>query len=159
MPGHFVGLFYYYLFVYLFELCFGRVCASALVQPQGFSKDGTVALGSASITEDGKYVAYSVAKSGSDWQTIKVRVRLRVSDLSMSPCPWVHLFGFDLTQLGVGAYVCSHPQDIDTKQDLPDTLEYGWSACVGERERDGPTKRERVVTPCVLCLWCWCSDV
>ena len=47
----------------------GRV----LLDPNGLSKDGTVALSGLSLTEDGRLMAYSISVAGSDWQTWKVR--------------------------------------------------------------------------------------
>ena len=44
-----------------------------LLDPNKWSKDGTVAMGGKSFSDDGKYVAYAVQKSGSDWRTWKVR--------------------------------------------------------------------------------------
>lgn len=46
---------------------------SILLDPNGFSPDGTVALKSLSFSTDGKLVAYSYSKSGSDWEKIKIR--------------------------------------------------------------------------------------
>jgi prolyl oligopeptidase len=43
-----------------------------LIDPNAWSKDGTVALGSLSPSDDGKYLAYSVADAGSDWNTWRV---------------------------------------------------------------------------------------
>ena len=43
-----------------------------LLDPNAWTADGTVALGSISVSRNGKYLAYSVAKSGSDWNTIRV---------------------------------------------------------------------------------------
>ncbi len=44
-----------------------------LLDPNALSKDGTVALGGVSFTEDGRYMAYSLATSGSDWIEWHVR--------------------------------------------------------------------------------------
>jgi prolyl oligopeptidase len=46
----------------------GRV----LLDPNTWSKDGTVALSGTAVSEDGKYLAYGVAEAGSDWHTWKV---------------------------------------------------------------------------------------
>lgn len=43
-----------------------------LIDPNSWSKDGTVALGSTSFSDDGRYVAYSVADAGSDWNTWRI---------------------------------------------------------------------------------------
>ena len=44
-----------------------------LIDPNTLSKDGTVALGAISFTDDGRYMAYSLAASGSDWIEWRVR--------------------------------------------------------------------------------------
>jgi prolyl oligopeptidase len=41
-----------------------------LIDPNTLSADGTLALSEISIREDGKYIAYNLAKSGSDWNDI-----------------------------------------------------------------------------------------
>lgn len=43
-----------------------------LLDPNKFSKDGTVALQSVDFSKDGKYIAYVVSGSGSDWNEIFV---------------------------------------------------------------------------------------
>lgn len=40
-----------------------------LIDPNKWSDDGTVSLGGMSFSDDGKYLAYGVQKSGSDWRT------------------------------------------------------------------------------------------
>jgi len=44
-----------------------------VIDPNLFSQDGTVALTQYDITEDGKYLAYSLSKGGSDWNEIFVK--------------------------------------------------------------------------------------
>jgi prolyl oligopeptidase len=43
------------------------------IDPNSFSEDGTIALVDISVSNDDKYLAYSVSKSGSDWMEIYVR--------------------------------------------------------------------------------------
>lgn len=43
-----------------------------VLDPNKLSDDGTVALSSISFSKDGKYLAYSISRSGSDWQEIYV---------------------------------------------------------------------------------------
>lgn len=45
----------------------------ALLDPNTLSADGTVALGSVSVSRSGKHLLYGVAESGSDWTSYKVR--------------------------------------------------------------------------------------
>ncbi len=44
-----------------------------LIDPNALSEDGTVALSSLKISKNGKYLAYSISRSGSDWQEIFVK--------------------------------------------------------------------------------------
>jgi prolyl oligopeptidase len=46
--------------------------AQVLLDPNGWSRDGTVALAGLRFSEDGKYLAYGVAEAGSDWATLRV---------------------------------------------------------------------------------------
>lgn len=68
-----------------------------LLDPNTLSKDGTVALDSFSISEDGKTMAYSLAASGSDWVEWRVRDVITAQDLpdylkwsKFSGAAWVH---------------------------------------------------------------------
>jgi prolyl oligopeptidase len=47
--------------------------AEVLIDPNTLSPDGTIALGSIHFTDDGRYMAYSLASSGSDWIEWKIR--------------------------------------------------------------------------------------
>ncbi|HSP34154.1 MAG TPA: prolyl oligopeptidase family serine peptidase, partial [Thermoanaerobaculia bacterium] len=46
--------------------------ARVLIDPNTWSKDGTVALTSTHPSDNGKYLAYGVAEAGSDWQTYHI---------------------------------------------------------------------------------------
>jgi len=46
--------------------------AEVFLDPNKFSADGTVALGGTAYSNDGKYFAYAVSRSGSDWRDIHV---------------------------------------------------------------------------------------
>lgn len=56
--------------------------AEVLLDPNGFSSDGTAALRGYAMSEDGEYLAYGVSSCGSDWVTIKV---MRVDDRRCEP--------------------------------------------------------------------------
>lgn len=45
---------------------------TVLMDPNKWSKDGTTALAGLALSDDGKYLAYGVAESGSDWRTWRV---------------------------------------------------------------------------------------
>jgi prolyl oligopeptidase len=44
-----------------------------LLDPNAIREDGTAAIGSMSISEDAQWLAYGIAKSGSDWNEVFVR--------------------------------------------------------------------------------------
>lgn len=45
----------------------------ALWQPNLLSEDGSVSRSTSSFSDDGKYFAYALSRSGSDWMTCYVR--------------------------------------------------------------------------------------
>jgi prolyl oligopeptidase len=53
----------------------------ALLDPNILSKDGTVALSGLAVSKNGKRLAYSISRSGSDWQEWRVRDIARGQDL------------------------------------------------------------------------------
>ncbi|GAF03976.1 prolyl endopeptidase [Saccharicrinis fermentans DSM 9555 = JCM 21142] len=44
-----------------------------LIDPNKLSEDGTVSLGSFSISDDGRYLGYTISRGGSDWREIFVK--------------------------------------------------------------------------------------
>ena len=50
------------------------------------SEDGTVALGSTSVSDDGLNVAYAISNAGSDWMTVKVRAIFFVYNVRVCVC-------------------------------------------------------------------------
>src|SRR5579884_2589863 len=68
-----------------------------LLDPNALSEDGTVALSSYAVSEDGKYLAYSLSTAGSDWRQWHVRDVDTGKDLSdclqwakFSGASWTH---------------------------------------------------------------------
>ncbi len=55
-----------------------------LLDPNTLSKDGTMALGGTSLSDDGRYLAYGVSDGGSDWNTWRVRDVQTGADLEES---------------------------------------------------------------------------
>jgi len=67
-----------------------------LLDPNGLSEDGTVALAGAEPSDDGKFLAYGLADGGSDWRTWKVRDVATGKDLG-DEIRWVKFSGIAWT--------------------------------------------------------------
>jgi prolyl oligopeptidase len=65
---------------------------SVLIDPNKWSKDGTVALGATSFSDDGRYVAYSVAEAGSDWNVWRI-MEVETGRLLEDELRWVKFSG------------------------------------------------------------------
>jgi prolyl oligopeptidase len=74
-----------------------------LLDPNTLSADGTVALGGAAFSDDGKLMAYAVATSGSDWHEWRVREVATSKDLSDS-IKWSKFSGAAWKKDGSGFY-------------------------------------------------------
>ncbi|CAI0435434.1 unnamed protein product [Linum tenue] len=83
-----------------------------LLDPNTLSEDGTVALGKLSVSEDGKYLAYGVSSSGSDWITIKV---MRVEDkrVEEDTISWAKFTGISWTHDSKGFFYSRYPAPKD----------------------------------------------
>ncbi|HEU4747848.1 MAG TPA: hypothetical protein VFS56_05055, partial [Gemmatimonadaceae bacterium] len=68
-----------------------------LLDPNILSADGTVALSNVSASSDGRYLAYSLSTSGSDWQEIRVRDVNTGRDLP-DVIKWVKFSGLSWTR-------------------------------------------------------------
>ncbi|CAL5075670.1 unnamed protein product [Urochloa decumbens] len=82
--------------------------AEVLVDPNTLSKDGTIALSTYSISEDGKYIAYGLSESGSDWVSIHV---MSVADKQPMPdkLSWVKFSSISWTHDGKGFFYGRYP--------------------------------------------------
>ncbi|WP_430971760.1 prolyl oligopeptidase family serine peptidase [Sunxiuqinia rutila] len=66
--------------------------AEVILDPNTFSEDGTIALSGVELSEDGRYLVYMVAKSGSDWNEIFVK-DLETGKLLDDQIQWVKFSG------------------------------------------------------------------
>ncbi len=74
-----------------------------LIDPNTWSKDGTIALTGSVFSDDGRYVAYGRAESGSDWQTVRV-MEIESGDLLDDEVRWVKFSTPSWTQDGEGFF-------------------------------------------------------
>ena len=74
-----------------------------LIDPNTWSKDGTVALTESVFSDDGRYVAYSRAESGSDWQTIRV-MEIESGEVLEDEIKWVKFSTPSWTEDGEGFF-------------------------------------------------------
>ncbi|MCC8034488.1 MAG: prolyl oligopeptidase family serine peptidase [Rikenellaceae bacterium] len=83
--------------------------AEVFLDPNKFSADGTVALGSTRFSEDGKYMAYSVSTAGSDWVEIKVMDTETLEPLA-DRIEWVKFSGANWAADSKGFYYSRYDQ-------------------------------------------------
>jgi len=76
-----------------------------LLDPNTFSDDGTVALSQISVSNDGKYLGYSIARGGSDWNEIFV-MDIRSRELLEDHVKWVKFSG--ISWKGNGFYYSAY---------------------------------------------------
>ncbi len=90
-----------------------------LLDPNGWSKDGTVALSGTSPSEDGRYLAYGKAEAGSDWVTWRVMDIESGKDLA-DEIRWVKFSSASWTKDSKGFFYSRfpEPQQSDAFQSL-----------------------------------------
>ena len=74
-----------------------------LLDPNKLTADGTAALSGYAISDDGRLMAYGIARAGSDWQEWKVRDVRTAQDLS-DEIKWVKFSGASWTKDGKGFF-------------------------------------------------------
>ena len=77
--------------------------ARVLLDPNVLSSDGTVALSGQAVSDDGRYLAYSLSTSGSDWQELHVRSVDTGRDLP-DTVKWVKFSGISWTHDNKGFF-------------------------------------------------------
>ncbi|HSQ55862.1 MAG TPA: S9 family peptidase, partial [Gemmata sp.] len=80
-----------------------------LMDPNTWSKDGTVALSGLAFTDDAKYAAYGVAEAGSDWNTWKV-IDVNAVKLLPDELKWIKFSSASWTLDDKGFYYSRFPE-------------------------------------------------
>ncbi len=94
-----------------------------LLDPNTFSKDGTVALAGTSVSEDGKLIAYGISEAGSDWNVWKVRDIETGKDLS-DELKWVKFSGASWSKDNKGFYYSRYDAPANEAEKLKTVNEY-----------------------------------
>lgn len=75
--------------------------AEVFLDPNTFSKDGTISLGELSFSKSGKILAYSISEGGSDWRKVMIMdtetkeiIEEPLVDIKFSPISWYKDEGF-----------------------------------------------------------------
>jgi prolyl oligopeptidase len=80
-----------------------------LLDPNLLSQDGTVALSTLAVSEDGGLVAYGTSASGSDWEEFRVRDVATGRDLP-DHLKWIKFSGASWTKDGAGFFYSRYPE-------------------------------------------------
>ncbi|MHC4180552.1 MAG: S9 family peptidase, partial [Planctomycetota bacterium] len=83
--------------------------ARVLIDPNKWSKDGTIALSGVAPSDDGKYLAYRVAEAGSDWATWRL-MEIDSGKVLDDELKWVKFGGASWTKDGRGFFYGRFPE-------------------------------------------------
>jgi prolyl oligopeptidase len=79
-----------------------------LIDPNTWSKDGTVSMAGMEFSEDGKYVAYGKSESGSDWNVWKV-MNVDSRETQADELRWMKFSGVSWTHDNKGFFYSRYP--------------------------------------------------
>jgi prolyl oligopeptidase len=85
-----------------------------LLDPNTWSKDGTVALAGLSVSDDAKYLAYAIAEAGSDWISWHV-VDVDSGSVLPDEIKWSKFSGASWTKDGKGFFYSRYPEPTGDK--------------------------------------------
>ena len=80
-----------------------------LIDPNGWSEDGTVALSGLAPSPDGRHVAYGIQDGGSDWRTWRV-MEIDSGEVLEDELEWIKFSGVAWTRDGEGFFYGRYPQ-------------------------------------------------
>lgn len=90
-----------------------RKAGKTVLDPNTLSDDGTTALSVISVSDDARYIAYSVSKSGSDWNEIFVK-DIQSNSLLQDHIQWVKFSGIEW--FAGGFYYARYPKPEDNNR-------------------------------------------
>ncbi len=85
---------------------------ATLLDPNLLAEDGTVALSTLALSEDGRLLAYGTSASGSDWEEFRVRDVATARDLP-DHLKWIKFSGASWTKDGAGFFYSRYPEPAD----------------------------------------------
>ena len=90
-----------------------------VIDPNLLSKDGTVSIGSVSVSPDSELIAYSISDGGSDWKTWKIK-HIKSGDILEDTIKWSKFSNAEWAKDNSGFYYSgySEPQKGDEYQEL-----------------------------------------
>src|SRR6266550_590501 len=83
-----------------------------LLDPNILSEDGTVALSTLAVADNGRLLAYGTEASGSDWEEFRVRDVVTARDLP-DHLKWIKFSGASWTKDGAGFFYSRYPEPTD----------------------------------------------
>ncbi|MDG2381451.1 MAG: prolyl oligopeptidase family serine peptidase [Pirellulaceae bacterium] len=83
--------------------------ARVLLNPNTWTKDGTVALSSAVPSDDARLLAYTASEGGSDWKTLRV-MNIESGKLLEDELKWIRWGGVNWLPDGSGFYYARYPK-------------------------------------------------
>ncbi len=86
-----------------------------LLDPNGWSEDGTVALASYFPSPDGRHVAYLVQDGGSDWRTARI-VEVATGEVLDAELEWLKFTGLSWAADGSGFYYSRYPETSEDEK-------------------------------------------
>ncbi len=90
-----------------------NVDGEVILDPNKLSDDGTVALSTMGVSNDGKYLAYAISKAGSDWQEIFVK-NIETKEMLKDHLNWVKFSG--IAWYKDGFYYSGYDAPVDGKE-------------------------------------------
>lgn len=94
-----------------------------LLDPNTLSSDGTAFLAGTAVSEDAKYIAYGISKSGSDWQEWFVR-DIESGKNTSDHLEWIKFSSASWTKDGKGFYYCRYQKPNEAEKYLVKNLNH-----------------------------------